>query len=230
MSKLPPKVGCGINSDESIKYCQSSKMYNSDDIKELAKKCGIDIAKKSRDQLCIEIANSISTGTQLETPECNKKNADKCNTYSRTEVDLLAQKCKVSTEGNKATVCARIAKAVLDGSYKTSSSPTPSPSPTPTPAPAPDRKCDHDYPRKCMSFTQNGNSKVFQKVYQYKVKHQMQHLFNSPPQYKGILQDQLYSLTAQKIQIKATLYSDSTLILGGNHGETQYRMALRILR
>jgi hypothetical protein len=49
----------------------------------------------------------------------------------------------------------------------------------------------------CMYFTQNGNSKVFQKVYQYKVKHQIQHLFNSPPQYKGILQDQLYSLTAQ---------------------------------
>jgi hypothetical protein len=148
MSKLPPKVGCGINTDESIKYCKNASMYNAKDIQELAKKCGIEIGKKGRDQLCNEIAGAIGKGDfNLETPECNQKNAEKCNTYSRPEIDLLAQKCNVSTEGNKATVCARIAKAVLDGSYKPSTSTS-----TPTPTPTPTRKCDEDYPKKCMSY------------------------------------------------------------------------------
>jgi hypothetical protein len=123
-------------------------MYNAKDIQELAKKCGIEIGKKGRDQLCNEIAGAIGKGDfNLETPECNQKNAEKCNTYSRPEIDLLAQKCNVSTEGNKATVCARIAKAVLDGSYKPSTSTS-----TPTPTPTPTRKCDEDYPKKCMSY------------------------------------------------------------------------------
>jgi NACalpha-BTF3-like transcription factor len=173
MLKLAPKVGCGINTDESINFCQKSKLYKTKDIQELAKKCGIDITKKSRQELCNEIAKSISSGNfELESPECNEENANKCNTYNRMDINLLAQKCGVSIEGKNSDVCDRIAQAVLNGTYTaqapaSSSSRTPTPTPTPTPiAPKCDTKCkskdlraDVDLLAKKCGVSTEGNKK-----------------------------------------------------------------------
>ena len=82
----------------------------------------------------------------------------------------------------------------------------------------------------CIYFILNGNSKALLKVHQYKTKHPTQLLFCNHPQSKAILQDQLYLQTAHKIQIKATQYSDFTLTLDGNHGETKFRMVPKIHR
>ena len=46
MSKLP-KVGCGIQSDESKMYCASSKMYNANDIKTVNTNSGNNLGNRS---------------------------------------------------------------------------------------------------------------------------------------------------------------------------------------
>ena len=153
-----PKIQCGMTDSESIEYCKDSnksKMYNKADIVDLATRCGIeDASKKNRADLCELIAKKVSSRAHLE-PDCRAK-SENCMNYNKSEIEQLAEKCGVSTQGTRADMCSRIAKSILSlppsklkerdlfGS-DTSSAGTPSYSGTPQKTQS-DSKCILDHP------------------------------------------------------------------------------------